>query len=188
MRFFFEKKFVLFALTILVRVFQPTLLDAQGSFPKDWEGIWSGELQIYNAKGKAQGVTMTLEILPIPGHPEGRYTFGLVYGDKSQDWRPYELVPVAPERGLWKVDEKNSIELESYLIGPKLLCWFTVQDVRTLCAYEKISPDELTFEVVSGMEKPVSQTGGVQHEDQEIPQVNAFPFSVFQRAVLKRQN
>lgn len=187
MRLFLKKKCLLLTLTASILALSGTTSIAQDVFPKTWEGVWSGELEIYNAKGKAQSVNMSLEILPIPDHPEGRYTFGLIYGSKAQDWRPYELVPVAPERGLWKVDEKNSIEMESYLIGPKLLCWFTVQGSRILCAYEKTQPNEMVFEVMSGPEKAVSQTGGAQHEGEEMPEVNTFPFSVFQRAILKRQ-
>ena len=187
MRFFLKKKSLFLTRTASVLALLCQHAIAQNAFPQTWEGIWSGELEIYNAKGKAQSVNMSLEILPIPDHPEGRYTFGLIYGSKAQDWRPYELVPIAPERGVWKVDEKNSIEMESYLIGPKLLCWFTVQGSRILCAYEKTQTDEMVFEVMSGPEKAVSQTGGAQHEGEEIPKVTTFPFSVFQRAILKRQ-
>lgn len=156
------------------------------AFPASWAGDWSGTLEIFNARGRVQGVAMTLEIHRIDTSATGRYTFGLVYGSKEQDWRPYELVPVAPEKGLWRVDEKNSILMESYLIGPKLLCWFTVQDSRILCTYEKTDPDTMIFEVLSGSETPVSVTGNTQQAGEAIPEVKTFPFSVFQRAVLKR--
>ncbi len=154
-------------------------------FPASWEGDWQGTLDIYNARGKVQSVNMQVEIHRIDTSTTGRYTFGLVYGSKEQDWRPYELVPVAPEKGLWRVDEKNSILMESYLYGPKLLCWFTVSGNRILCTYEKRGADEMLFEVYSGSETPVSTTGNTKQGEEEIPEVKTFPFAVFQRAILK---
>lgn len=156
-------------------------------FPDSWAGDWTGTLEIFNSKGRVQTVEMTIEIHKIDTSTTGRYTFGLVYGSKEQDWRPYELVPVHPERGLWRVDEKNTIQMESYLMGPKLLCWFTVQGSRILCTYEKTGPDTMIFEVVSGTEEAVSTTGNTKQKDEDIPEVKTFPFSVFQRAQLHKK-
>jgi len=156
------------------------------TFPESWAGSWHGTLDIFNASGKVQSVPMWVEIHKIDTSTTGRYTFGLVYGSKQEDWRPYELVPVTPERGLWLVDEKNGIAMESYLYGPKLLCWFVVQNNRVLCTYEKHG-DNMLFEVYSGMETAVSTTGNTTHEGETIPEVKTFPFSVFQRAELKKE-
>ncbi len=90
-------------------------------FPEDWSGVWKGDLNIWNAKGLSTTIPMTIDILPIDTSTTGRYTFGLTYGSKSEDWRPYELVPVKPEFGMWRVDEKNTIVMESYLLGPKFI-------------------------------------------------------------------
>jgi hypothetical protein len=109
-----------------------------------------------------------------------------MYGSKDKDWRPYELVPVNPAKGIWKVDEKNSILLESYLYGPKLLCWFVVNNSRVLCAYEKTDDRTMLFEVYSGMETPVSTSGNSKQGEEEIPEVKTYPFGVFQRAVLHK--
>lgn len=160
---------------------------ADPSFPEAWQGDWTGTLDIYNGRGHVQSVAMTVEIHKIDTSKEGRYTFGLVYGSKDQDWRPYELVPMASDRGLWRVDEKNSIVMESFFYGPKLLCWFTVQNSRILCTYEKTDENTMIFEVYSGVEAAVSTTGKTRHEGEDIPEVRTFPFSVFQRAVLKRK-
>lgn len=157
------------------------------TFPESWSGDWNGTLEIFNGKGKVQSVEMTVEIHKIDSSKEGRYTFGLIYGSKEEDWRPYQIVPVAPEKGIWKVDEKNSIAMESYLYGPKLLCWFTVQGSRILCTYEKTNDDTMVFEVISGMETAVSTSGNTKQGEEEIPEVKTFPFSVFQRAVLTKK-
>lgn len=180
----------LLALCGFILLLHPTFLSAQkvenSDFPAGWAGTWHGTLEIFNGSGKVQSVPMWVELHPIDTSSTGRYTFGLVYGSKEQDWRPYELVPVEPQRGVWKVDEKNGITMESYLYGPKLLCWFTVQNNRILCTYEK-QGDDMIFEVYSGMETAVSTTGNGTHNGEAIPEVKTFPFSVFQRAVLKKE-
>ncbi|MCS7035644.1 MAG: hypothetical protein RMJ33_05525 [Saprospiraceae bacterium] len=160
---------------------------ATPSFPADWAGAWSGTLHIYGPKGLMNSVQMHLEIHPIDTSKEGRYAFGIVYGSKEQDWRPYELVPVAPERGLWKVDEKNSIVIEGFHYGPKFISHFTVMNSRLMCTYEKQDAETLLFEVYSGTDKPMSTTGNTEHAGEKIPEVNTYPLSVFQRAVLKKQ-
>lgn len=157
------------------------------AFPNTWVGNWEGTLDIFNGKGKVQSVAMRMEIHPIDTSAEGRFAFGLIYGSKEQDWRPYELVPVAPDKGIWKVDEKNSIVMESFLYGPKLLCWFVVQNARVLCTYEKTDENTIVFEVISGPETPVSTTGNSKQGEEDIPEVKTYPCSVFQRAVLKKQ-
>jgi hypothetical protein len=181
------RQFLSFLLSLPLSLAAQSAVDSL-AFPASWAGDWSGTLQIYTAKGLAQSVPMTIEIHPIDTSTEGRYTFGLIYSSKEQDWRPYELVPVSPEKGIWKVDEKNSIVMESYLYGPKLLCLFTVQGSRILCTYEKTDTNTLVFEVMAGAENPVSTTGKTEQAGEQIPEVNTYPFSAFQRAVLTRDS
>jgi hypothetical protein len=166
---------------------QPVDMGPPPAFPDSWAGTWTGTLEIFNGTGRTQTVQMQLEIHRIDTSRTGRYVFGLVYGSKDMDWRPYELVPVDASKGLWRIDEKNSIVMESYLYGPKLLCWFTVQQNRILCTYEKMDDNSLVFEVFSGQEIQVSTTGGAKMVTEEIPIVKTYPFSVFQRAILKRK-
>lgn len=179
------RNYLIGVLHVLALPFLPGQSADSLGFPASWAGSWQGTLEIFNAKGKVQSVPMWVEIHKIDTSTTGRYTFGLVYGSKEQDWRPYELAPVAPEKGVWQVDEKNSIVMESYLYGPKFLCWFVVQGSRVLCTYEKRG-DEMVFEVYSGPETAVSTTGNTQQGDEAIPEVKTYPFTVFQRATLQR--
>lgn len=174
-----------FILTTLA--FISFLSTATAQFPDTWQGDWTGTLDIFNGAGKVQSVEMTVEIHKMDTSTQGRYTFGLIYGSREKDWRPYELVPVSPETGIWKVDEKNSIMMESFLMGPKFLCWFVVQQSRVLCTYEKIDDSTMIFEVMSGMEASISNTGNTTSGGENIPEVKTYPFSVFQRAVLHRK-
>lgn len=130
---------------------------------------------------------MEIELLKMDTSRQGRYTFSLIYGGRDKDYRHYELVPVDPAKGLWRVDEKNTIVMESYLYGPKLLCWFVVEGSRVLCTYEKTDSNTLIFEVISGRETPVSTTGNTKIDKEDIQEVKTFPVTVFQRAVLKRE-
>ena len=157
------------------------------SFPAGWSGDWAGNLEIFNDKGLVQTVAMEIEIHKLDTSTQGRYTFGLIYGSKAQDWRPYELVPVDPARGLWRDDEKNSIVLETYQYGPKLLSWFVVQGSRVLSILEKTGLNTLVFEIVSGQETPVSTTGNTKQSEEDIPEVKTYPIGVYQRAVLHKK-
>lgn len=157
-------------------------------FPAGWVGHWAGNLDIYSSKGIAQTIPMFLEINKIDSSLTGRYTWGMTYVSKEKDWRPYELVPLNPARGHWRIDEKNSIAMESYLFGSKLLCWFVVEGNRILCTYEKAAPDTIIFEVMSGKELPASTTGNTRQGDEDIPEVKTYPFQGFQRALLKRKD
>ena len=155
-------------------------------FPASWAGSWAGSLDIYSPKGLAQTIPMFLDINKIDTSTTGRYTWGMVYVSKEKDWRPYELVPVEPGRGLWRIDEKNSISMESYLFGSKFLCWFVVQGNRILCTYEKTDANTIVFEVMSGKETTVSTTGNTKQGEEDIPEVKTYPFQGFQRGILKR--
>jgi hypothetical protein len=44
----------------------------------------------------------------------------------------------------------------------------------------------MVFEVMAGAEAAVSTTGNTKQGLEDIPEVKAFPFSAFQRAVLKK--
>lgn len=155
-------------------------------FPQAWAGNWAGELSIFNGKGLAQKIPMFLEINKLDTSATGRYTWGMVYVSKEKDYRPYELVPVKPEIGLWKIDEKNSIAMESYLFARKFVCWFVVEEQRILCTYELVSPDEIVFEVMAGKESVVSTTGNTKQGEEEISEVKTYPISNFQRGSLKK--
>ncbi len=161
--------------------------EALAVFPHQWVGTWTGMLNIYTAKGLTDSVPMYLEIYPIDSSTTGRYSFGLTYGSKEKDWRPYELVPVAPDNGLWQVDEKNGIVMESFFYGPKFTSWFSVMGSRLLCTYERRDEEEILFEVYAGGDTPVSTTGNTEHGGEKIPEVRTYPLRVFQRAVLRKQ-
>ena len=153
------------------------------NFPASWQGEWAGELEIFNASGKVQSVPMELHILPID--TSENYTWTIIYGeDKATGKRPYELQTIDESKGLYVIDEKNTIALEAYLLNGKLYSRFEVMGSLLLSTQEKVG-DQLLFEIISGSMEPASTTGGEKWNGEDIPEVNAFPIRVQQKAVLK---
>lgn len=154
------------------------------SFPQAWEGIWKGDLAIYNAKGLAQKIPMELHILPIDS--SDNYTWKIIYGeDKVAGLRPYELKVVDAQKGHYVVDEQNSIALDAFLLGGKLFERFSVMGSMLLATTE-VRDSVMYYEIISGSETPLHTTGDTVIDEEEIPAVGAFPIVVRQYATLKR--
>ena len=154
-------------------------------FPQSWLGQWEGDLNIYRENKLVQTIPMELEMAEID--TSKNYVWAIIYGeDKVAGRRSYELEILDPEKGIYRVDEKNSIKLESYLFGNKLYSQFSVMNNQLLCTYEKVG-DEIVFEIISGSINPISTTGNQMVDGEEIPEVKAFPINVMQKATLSRK-
>lgn len=155
-------------------------------FPASWEGIWVGNLEIFNNKGLAQTLPMELHILPI--EDSNHYTWTIFYGeDKVAGKRDYELVPTDTLNGIYSIDEKNSIAMEGYFLGEKYFQRFEVMGNLLLTTTEKTSETELIWEIISGKLEAVSSTGKQEVDGEEIPEVKTYPINVLQRARLQLQ-
>ena len=158
----------------------------EATFPEKWEGSWVGTLEIHNASGLVQSLPMELHILPID--TSENYTWSIVYGEnKEEGLRAYELEVLDAAKGYYRIDEKNSILLEGYFLGDKFIQVFSVNGSLLYTSTEMLNPDVLLWEIIAGSMKPVSTTGGVEFEGEEIPEVQAYPMTVLQRARLYRQ-
>lgn len=154
------------------------------AFPKSWLGKWSGKLEIYNAKGLSQSIPMQLHLLPTDS--THRFTWTIFYGeDTVAGKRDYELVTLDAAKGLYAVDEKNTIVMESYLLGGKLYNQFEVMGNLLLCTTELVN-ENLIFEVISGKLEAVSTTGNQKFKEEDIPPVKAYPVMARQVAVLTK--
>lgn len=163
------------------------IIQAQDSlaFPQAWVGIWQGELEIFDAQGLKQNLPMELHIQPRDS--ADHYDWWIIYGeDKEAGKRAYQLKPKDKEKGIWVVDEKNTIALESYFIHDKLWSWYDVMGSLILVSNE-VQGDEMIFEIVAGKSEPISITGNQEFEGEAIPEVKTFPINVMQRALLLRQ-
>jgi len=149
-------------------------------FPEAWIGEWEGQLEIFRGQKKVQEIYMGLNILPIDSTT---YTWTIIYGDgEKRQERKYEIKPKNKEAGHYIIDEKNSILLDDYLIGNTLYSRFEVQKSLLLISYEKMG-ERIIFEVISGKLDNPTLTGG----QDSIPNVNSYPISIGQKAILKRK-
>jgi hypothetical protein len=180
---------LLFCLNLLALNLGATAINRPDTFPfpLHWEGDWEGQLNIYGARGVVQSVPMRIEIHALDSTGI-RYSYGLMYGSKEKDWRPYEMILLDKAKGLWQLDEKNSIVIETYQRGPQLISHFVVQGAQIISLHELNLQGEMIFEIISGREQAVSTTGNTKQGEEDIPEVKTFPIGVFQRAILKKVN
>lgn len=137
-------------------------------FPRSWQGRWKGTLAIYTVPNRVQRVPMMLEVRPTSD--SARYTFNITYGaDTVKGRRAYDLVVINAQKGIYQIDEKNSIRMEGYFVAGRLISEFTLQGNRLISSYEKRG-ESLIFEVITGRDAYVSTSGGGRRE---IPAVAA---------------
>ncbi|MBL7815773.1 MAG: hypothetical protein JNL70_12235, partial [Saprospiraceae bacterium] len=134
------------------------IVKAKEKFPESWFGEWTGTLEIFNAKGLSQSVPMTC--LMSKTDTAGVYNWNIIYGeDRTKGLRPYLLRTIDATKGQYLCDEMNTIKMESYLIGNKLFCSYTVAGNWIMSIYEKQNDDTMVFEIIFGKEKSVSESG-----------------------------
>ena len=153
-------------------------------FPQSWLGEYAGTLVISKAQGVIQEIPMRLNIKPTDS--ANTVTWNIIYGlDSLKGLRGYVLRTVDSKKGLYILDEKNSIAIESYLIGNKLFNNYAVEGNALLTTTEKVG-DSLIFEIIFGKETPVSTTGGEKVKEENIPLVKSYPVLLNQKAILKK--
>ena len=108
---------------------------------------------------------------------------GLLFTEKT---KKRGKVIVDATKGIYAIDEKNSIQLEGYFIKDKFFSRFEVMG-SLLLTTEQLVDEELIFEIIVGSMTPVSVTGNEVINGDTIPPVQAFPVKVMQRAILRRQ-
>ncbi len=148
-------------------------------FPADWSGRWTGMLRIFSHGRQVHRVPMQLTI-----SPQGDSIRWAIQYD-SADVRAYTLVAVDTASGLYVMDEHNSIRIETYLFGNKLIARYEVAG-SDIVVTETLLGDELWFEVLASPLAPVSRTGDTVWQGDTIPPVKTYPVQVYQRARLKR--
>ncbi len=155
-------------------------------FPEAWIGTWRGTVLTYTHTDSIRTTPMELHIFATDS--TDRWTWTIIYGTGTEkDVRAYELVLKDEESKHYVIDEKNSILIDSYVRGNSFCSRFAVGDYLLLCTYE-LSTDneaanEMVFEITSGKLEG-NKSGGTSDN---IPEVAAYPISVFQKAKLYRE-
>lgn len=152
-------------------------------FPARFIGHWEGQLQWFQT-GKPQPQKVKMQLIIQPTDSAGTFTWQLIYGDKSEDHRPYLLKPVDTSKGHWVIDERNGIVLDQYWVANRFVSAFTVQNATILDSYW-IENDHMVAEFYSVSAKPVRTTGGTSDE---IPPVQSYATKNYQKAILYRKS
>jgi hypothetical protein len=156
---------------------------AQQTFPSSWEGNYKGELQIFGVDSVRMKVAMKLDIAK---KTDTIYQWKITYDYKGkEDIRDYELVLVDKTKGMYKIDEQNSILIDSYYKSGIFTSFFEVMDSFIIATYTKHNED-IIFEIIAANGKKSTITGNTKFKDEEIPEVKSYLVNGRQKALLKK--
>jgi hypothetical protein len=175
------KKFIL----ILYMTGHSFLSMGQSEFPKDFVGVWSGELKIYKHSGKIS-LTLPMELRIDTTSKDSLWQWQISYflSQKGPDIRSYFLRLKDSTTSDYEIDEKNGIVLHAKLFDNTLVSRFSVQNNLLLIKYS-FGKDSIYFETITGKESEKQKTGDIKEE--EIPAVYNYLFSGYQNAILRRK-
>lgn len=149
-------------------------------FPEDYVGIYIGDLEITNAKGK-QSIGMEFHLTKTDSI--GIYNYKIVYiFDGKRNDRNYTLKTIDALKGDYVIDENNGIVLGAKLVDNVLHNVFEVAG-NLLMTTEAFFDDYMTFEIVfSGKELKT-----VTKATEDGTEVISYPVTVTQKAKLIKQ-
>ena len=150
-------------------------------FPEDYFGIYKGDLEITNAKGK-QSIGMEFHLMATDSVDTYKYKIVYIFDGKRND-RNYTLKTINKEKGEFAVDENNGILLSAKYIDNTLYSVFEVQK-NLLITTERFYDDKMIFEIVFSGKNLEEKSGGLS---EEIPEVISYPVTVTQKATLIKE-
>jgi hypothetical protein len=151
---------------------------SQSQFPQDWFGKWEGELSLYPSGMK---IPMMIEIAQADS--VHKFLFKTVYNTgEKEDVRNYTLIEKDKKRGLYVVDEHNSILIAKAFHQNMLVSNFSVQGTQLTILY-RFESEQIVFEVFAGSTQAMLTTGGLS---EEIPEVKSYLMGNYQKAILKK--
>ncbi|MEL7531296.1 MAG: hypothetical protein AAFN10_08320 [Bacteroidota bacterium] len=159
-------------------------LNAQ-QFPQDWEGKWTGTVEIWSQNQLTDSFPMSLEIIP----QDSIWTYTLHYmhnKTKEPDIRPYSLVPIADSLGHFAIDEANSIMLDAYYSGGCLYSAFGGMGSELLSRI-CLEEEHLSYEITSFLSEAVRVSGDQIIESDTIPEIKSYQVYSIMRAELRRE-
>lgn len=158
-------------------------LFSQDAFPKTWEGNYKGDLQIYGVDSVQMKLTMKLDIAQKSA---SIYHWKITYDLKGkEDIRDYELVIVDRKKGIYKIDEKNTIEIDSYYKYGTFTNFFQVSNSMIILSFTKEN-ENLVFDLIAVDTKKTTSSGNDTFKGEEIPEVISYLVNGRQKAILKK--
>ncbi len=156
------------------------------SFPETWEGLWSGEVEIWGAGTQQDAFPMSLEIKPT----DSLWTYIITYEHgrfPEPDVRQYSLLILEDSLGHYAIDEHNSIILDAYFMDDCLYSVFAgmgSQLQSRICR----NGDELDYEITSFYGDPVRSTGDTIMGTDTIPLIDSHQiFNVMKASLLRKE-
>jgi hypothetical protein len=150
-------------------------------FPQDFYGIYKGDLNIINAKGK-QKIDMEFHLNATDS--TGKYQYTLVYimnGERQE--RKYNLIEKDVAKGEYIIDENNGILLNAKFLDGTLYAMFEVQN-NLITTTERFYVDSMDFEITFTDTK-LKTISGTEGED--AVEVNSYPIGGVQKAHLLKE-
>lgn len=142
------------------------------TFPDKCLGVWEGTMKIYNNNTIRDSVKVRFTAAKTD--IDGNYIWKTEYlSEKRPMVKDYKLVVDDSEKGIFKLDEGNGVELIQYNVENKLYSLFQVDGIW-LTSTTTLQNDQLIFEVTSG--KEVNETKGITN----------YAFTNVQRVVMDR--
>lgn len=155
-------------------------------FPNDWLGYWQGDLKIYNVDGLQQTIPMALDNAKT--YNDSAFTWAIIYGaDTIAGRRDYQLEVVDASKGHYRVDEKNGIILDAYLINDELVSVFDIMGNTLTSTYRRVGTT-MEFTIMMYKSDAISTTGDTLYGEEQIPQVNTYKPIVTQKATLHQRS
>ena len=152
--------------------------------PSEWEGTWSGTVNIWSYNKKTDSFPMSLEITP----KDSVWNFVIFYkkDPNKPDKRQYELIIIDPSKYHLAIDEKNSIILDSYFNDN---CLYTIfggmgSDLQTRICMNK---ETLEYEITSSLSQPIRISGNEVIANDTIPEISSYNLYHIMKAKLKKE-
>lgn len=167
----------------LILIFISVNVFSQEAFPKSWEGNYEGELQIFGVDSIRMKLNMKLTIAQ---KTDSIYQWKITYNFKGkEDIRDYELLVVDTAKGVYKIDEKNTIVIDSYFKTGIFTSFFEVMNSFIISTYSK-NNENIVFEIIAASGNKPSITGNSKFNNEDIPEVKAYLVNGRQKAILKK--
>jgi hypothetical protein len=180
-----KKIFILF----LLFVFKSLLFSQDSAFPKDWLGIYSGEMYwIKSSSEKADTVFLNFEFLES-GKPNCwlyRMTYeNQKFGKLVKDYAliKYDSLPANE----YLLNEKDGILIQMVKLGNSLYSNFSAAG-QYLTSVMRKEDNEIFYEIIASKENYGLMTQNIAENKQDIFQVKSFPPYSSQVARLKKRN
>jgi len=131
---------------VLLSLLVATDVDAS-DLPKEWHGVWVGQLTVHGPTGKTFQRPWEIRIEPLTNRSGVTWRITSGMGGQTTT-RNYELLPDAGKPGDFKVDEKNGILIDARLMGHGLYSYYKDGDIL-ICTRFELRGDSLWVELAS---------------------------------------